>query len=378
MSQKVLIVQKSLPQYRRRFFELLRERLTANGVSLVLVHGQPEAAEASRQDVVALEWAVERRTIFVPLGQHRLYWQPCLSLVPGADLVIVEQAGKLLVNYVLVMAQLAGVTRLAFWGHGRTAAAEPPSRLVEAAKAAMSRRAHWWFAYNDLSARYVKELGFPPERITAVQNAIDAQALTIAGAAVSEDELAALRVRLRLKGRHVGLFVGAMYREKRLRFLIAACQLIKERMPDFEMIFVGSGPDRAMVEEAVAKHDWMRYVGPLFDNDKVTYFRLAHLVLMPGRVGLGILDSFALGTPTVTTRVAYHSPEIDYLEDEENGVVVQEADSPSAYAKAVEALLTDAARLSRLRVGCLQAANHYTVENMADRFADGIGLALQQ
>ena len=57
-------------------------------------------------------------------------------------------------------------------------------------------------------------------------------------------------------------------------------------MPDFEMLFVGSGPDRTWVEEAVARNPWMHYVGPVFDDDKVPYFRLAKLALMPGRVGL--------------------------------------------------------------------------------------------
>jgi exopolysaccharide biosynthesis WecB/TagA/CpsF family protein len=31
----------------------------------------------------------------------------------------------------------------------------------------------WWFAYNDLSAGIVRSLGYPEERITSVQNAID-------------------------------------------------------------------------------------------------------------------------------------------------------------------------------------------------------------
>ena len=136
-------------------------RLGRRRIELVLVYGQPEPDEASKRDLVSLDWAVERRTFFVPLGRRRLYWQPCLSLVPDADLVIVEQASKLLVNYALLALQLAGVKRLAFWGHGRTPKATPPSRIGEAAKASHSRRAHWWFAYNDLSAGYVRELGFP-------------------------------------------------------------------------------------------------------------------------------------------------------------------------------------------------------------------------
>lgn len=377
MARRVVIIQKTIPQYRRSFFELLRGYLADQNIELILVYGQPEPAEASKHDVVHIDWAVERRTLLVPVGRRRLYWQACLSLVPGADLVIVEQASKLLVNYVLLACEMAGMTRLAFWGHGRTPKATPPSRIGEAAKAFISRRVHWWFAYNDLSAFYVRDFGFPADRITAVQNAIDTRALAAAGSAVTESELSSLRVTLGLTGANVCVFVGAMYREKRLPFLIAACELIKQEVPDFEMLFIGSGPDRDVVRGAVARNAWMRDIGPLFNDDKVSYFRLAKLALMPGGVGLGVLDSFALEVPLVTTTVSYQGPEVEYLDDGVNGVMVREADSPAAYAARVAALITDQGALEQLRAGCRESAACYSVEVMAMRFACGVTAAME-
>ena len=377
MARRVLIVQKTIPQYRRRFFELLREYLDGEDIELVLVYGQPEPSEATKRDVVSLDWAVERRTLFLPVGQRRLCWQPCLGDAMLADLIIVEQASRLLVNYVLLALQVAGVKRLAFWGHGRTPKASPPSALGEAAKRFVSRRVHWWFAYNELSARYVRELGFPADRITAVDNAIDTRALAAAGAAVTDSELQVLRAELGLTGANVCIFVGAMYREKRLPFLIAACELVKEQAPDFEMLFIGSGPDRHVVEEAVVRNAWMRDLGPLFDDERAPYFRLARMTLMPGGVGLGILDSFALEVPLVTTSVAYHGPEVDYLEDGVNGVVVRDGGSPTAYAGRIVALLADQSTLERLKAGCRRSARLYSVENMARNFAGGVAAALE-
>lgn len=377
MARRVLIVQKTLPQYRRRFFELLRDYLALEGIELGLIYGQPEPAEASRQDVVHLEWATERRTRFLALGRRRLYWQPCLGDALRADLVIVEQASKLMVNYPLLALQVAGVTRLAFWGHGRTPKATAPSRVGEAAKAFMSRRVHWWFAYNELSASHVRDLGFDPQRITAIQNAIDTRALAAAAAAVTERELDGLRAGLGLEGTNVCIYVGAMYREKRLPFVIAACELIRKRVPDFEMLFLGAGPDRPMIQEAVARNSWMHYLGPLFDDVRVPYFRLAKLALMPGGVGLGVLDSFTLEVPMLTTAVPYHGPEIEYLHDGVNGVIVNDSDSPGAYADAVATLLADEPALERLKTGCRESAARYTVEAMASRFAAGVVAALK-
>ena len=376
-TRRVLVVLQYLPQYGVPFFERLRQLLQQAGVELVLLHGQPGDGNAGRGDAVTVTWSTRIRNRRVPLLGRAVYWQPCLGEALQADLVIVEQASKLLVNYPLLALQMAGVKRLAFWGHGRTPKASTPSAIGEAAKAFMSRRVHWWFAYNDLSARYVRELGFGAGRITSVQNAIDTRTLAAAAAAVTECELAALREKLGLAGPNVCLYIGAMYREKRLPFLIAACELVKKQVPDFEMLFVGSGPDRYIVEETVARNKWMRYLGPLFDDDKVPYFRLARLVLMPSAVGLGILDSFALEVPMVTTAAAYHGPEIDYLQDGVNGVMVQDSGSPAAYAGRVASLLADQAVLERLKAGCRRSAGIYSVESMAKNFADGVVAALE-
>lgn len=373
---RVVVVQHYLAQYQAPFFERLRPLLRQSGVDLVLLYGQPWGNNASRGDAASIAWGkrISNRRVLLP--GSAVYWQPCLLDALQADLVIVEQASKLLVNYALLAIQGSGITRMALWGHGKTTKATPPNRLGEAAKTFMSRRAHWWFAYNELSARYVRELGFPAERITAVENAIDTSALAAAGAAVSDSTLEALRTELGLSGTNVCLFVGAMYREKRVPFLIAACELLKEKVPDLEMLFIGSGPDRHLVEEAVARNTWMRYLGPLFDDDKVPYFRSSKLLLMPGGIGLGILDSFALETPVVTTAVAFHGPEIDYLEDGVNGVMVEDAGSPAAYIDRVAALLADPSALARLRAGCRDAASVYTVEDMAMNFAGGVVAAL--
>lgn len=376
-TRRIVVVQHYLAQYQAPFFERLRPLLRQSGVDLVLLYGQPWGNNASRGDAASIAWGkrISNRRVLLP--GSAVYWQSCLLDALQADLVIVEQASQLLVNYALLAIQGSGITRMALWGHGKTTKATPPNRLGEAAKTFMSRRAHWWFAYNELSARYVRELGFPAERITVAQNAIDTSALAAAGAAVSDSTLEALRTELGLSGTNVCLFVGAMYREKRLPFLIAACELVRQQVPDFEMLFVGSGSDRHAVEEAVARNKWMRYLGPLFDDEKVPYFRLARLMLMPGGVGLGILDSFALETPMVTTSVAYHGPEIDYLEDGVNGVTVQDGGSPTAYAGRIATLLADRPALERLKAGCRQSARLYSVENMARNFADGVVAALE-
>jgi glycosyltransferase involved in cell wall biosynthesis len=139
---------------------------------------------------------------------------------------------------------------------------------------------------------------------------------------------------------------------------------------------IGKGPQEEMVRQLAERCEWVTYVGPKNDVEKVPYWALSKVFLMPGLVGLAVLDSFALGVPMVTTAFPYHSPEIDYLRDGENGVMVADWQSARAYANAVISLMGDEARRQRMIAAGREAAGFYTVENMAKNFADGIASAL--
>jgi hypothetical protein len=175
----VTVVYRWLPHYRVPFYEALRTELDRRGVTLRLLHGEPTAEEATRQDTGSIPWAhlIDSRVISV--GTRSLLWQRCGSLLRGSELVIVEQASKLLLNYMLLAAQWMGGPKVAFWGHGRNFRREGASRLGEAVKRLSSRWPHWWFAYTEGSAEIVRDLPYPADRITVVQNAIDTTELRV-------------------------------------------------------------------------------------------------------------------------------------------------------------------------------------------------------
>ena len=100
-------------------------------------------------------------------------------------------------------------------------------------------------------------------------------------------------------------------------------------------------------------------------------------MLLPGVVGLSVLDAFAMEVPLVTIELSGHGPEIDYLRDGENGLKLPAGTGPQGYAEAVAALLSDGARYERLKEGCRSAAQVYTLEAMVGRFADGVLEALR-
>ena len=368
---RVVCVQRRLTHYRVPFFEQLRLKLTERGIDFALVHGQAAPSELSRKDGGHVPWALEVATHY-GLGE-RVCWQNLAHHLAGCDLVILTQENRLLYN--LLATSLRHPSRLAFWGHGRNFQSAHPAGLRERFKARLARRVDWWFASTDLSARHVVELGFDADHVTAVNNAVDTSELQASCAVVSDADVTALRARWQLGDGPIGLFIGSLYADNRIDFLIAAAGELVQRVPGFRLIVVGAGPAAGLLRELAATRPWLHAVGARLSHDKAVCLRAARLMLNPGLVGLGILDSFAAGLPLVTTDCGLHSPEIAYLDNGVNGVMTR--DNLPAYVQACAHLLSDSAAWQEMAGRALASAGEYTLDDMTERFVLGIQAALQ-
>jgi glycosyltransferase involved in cell wall biosynthesis len=309
------------------------------------------------------------------VGGKDLCWQPLPDDARTVDLVILNQENSLLSNYPFLFRQGHGGPRIAFFGHGANLQSNRPNGLRERFKRWTTHRVDWWFAYTDMSVELVAASGFPRERITNVENAVDTAAMRAELASIHPEELAALRQRLGLEGGRVALYLGSLYAEKRLDFLIEAADRLHAADDLFRLVIVGDGPLREAVSQACAVRPWCVWVGARTGREKALYLALAEVILSSGAVGLGILDSFVAGVPMLTTDCGLHGPEVAYLRQQENGVMTE--NNVAAFVEAVERLLVDESYRAQLAKGCLVAADHYTVENMAKRFADGIVRCLE-
>jgi glycosyltransferase involved in cell wall biosynthesis len=140
---------------------------------------------------------------------------------------------------------------------------------------------------------------------------------------------------------------------------------------------IGDGVDASIVKVYAEKNgEWFHWVGPRYGREKVRYFKLAQFQLMPGPVGLHIVDSLALLTPLITTRIDLHGPEIVYLENGINGIMTE--DTEEAYVREILRFIQDRNYQKKLVEGCSAARKKYTIENMVARFADGINSVLSE
>jgi glycosyltransferase involved in cell wall biosynthesis len=371
--KKVLILYKFLPQYRVDFFNRLKDALLEHNIDLLLIYGKNQNADALKKDEVDLPWGRFVPNRKIRFGRIDFLWQPCLKYFRGQDLIIAEQANKLLVNYYLMVARKFTRYKFAYWGHGRNMQDDPYS-MKNKFKFLYLKQCDWWFAYTQGVKRMLESFDYPADKITIVQNAIDTVSLQKSYKEVNEEIITGLKQELGIVGDNVGIYCGGMYPEKRLDFILEVIGKVKSEVSDFHMIFIGSGIDSGKIEIAAKNTGWIHYVGPKFGNDRVKYFKIASLQLMPGLVGLGILDSFALETPIITTEYPYHSPEIEYLSNNVNGIITK--NTLEEYTNAIISLFKSKKHLQLIEE-CRKSAGIYTVEAMVDNFKMGIVKCLE-
>ena len=302
----VTILFKNCHQYRVAFFEQLRATLASKGITLRVVVGGGLKEDAAKGDTARLDWAEERSFRAFTVKGSTLLWQPGFDLARSSDLIITEQASKQLFNIPLVFGQRLLRARHAFWGHGKNFQSSVEGTRGERLKAALTKRTHWFFAYNHMSAQAAVELGMSPDRVTPVMNATDTTHLRQIRAALPTDTEQHVRAELGLSAGPVGLYMGGIYDQKRPKFLMETAREIRRQRPDFQLIVIGGGSGESVVREAQANADWIHHLGPIYGDERVRLASVASVQLMPGLLGLNVVDAFALGIPTVTTAIDYH------------------------------------------------------------------------
>ena len=372
--KSVLMIEERLVHYRVPFFQRLHEALRTRQIALRIAYSDPFRANGDHSHVAGLpkEYGLKVRAYRGPGG--KLTFQPLAGEALRSDLVIVSQENRFVLNHLLITAAQLGLQRVAFCGHGRCLHG---NRFSEWCKRQTVNWVNWWFSYTKGTTEYLIASGVPAEKITTIFNAVDTKGMRRELNAISESELEELRQRLGLShSSRIAVFCGTLYEEKGVSFLIEAAKQIRAQVPEFHLILIGGGhPNNGTGMDLARNSEWLHYAGPCFGRDKARFLKLADVFLLPGAVGLAILDAFAASLPLITTENRYHGPEIEYLEHGENGLIA--APSVPEYAAAVANLLHDGTRMMSMRRAAGEYGEKYTIERMVENFSEGIECCLK-
>jgi len=166
------------------------------------------------------------------------------------------------------------------------------------------------------------------------------------------------------------LFSGRINHYKKVHNLIECLALTSKDRNDIHIVIIGDGAKSAEVKgltKELGLESNVHFLGSIFDDEEVAkYFLLSDLFIIPGLVGLAIVHAFSYGKPLITEDISYHSPEIQYLIDGENGYFVPE-DDVQKMADLILKSLANEAELQRLSKNALMTVQKSaSIKNMTD------------
>ena len=131
------------------------------------------------------------------------------------------------------------------------------------------------------------------------------------------------------KGVPMFLFVGRMMTYKGLPLILDALKLLSDAGQDFRMVFVGKGPDQALLEQKASELGIAGkciFTGPIYDRDALRAWNTrADLFLFPSTFdtnGLVVREAAACGLASVLIK---DSCAAEGITDDRNGFIIEES-----------------------------------------------------
>ncbi len=169
------------------------------------------------------------------------------------------------------------------------------------------------------------------------------------------------------------LFVGRHEERKGLRILLQAFEEAGGRAPDpsrhldgAQLVVVGEGPQTAGLRARFASNPSIQWLGAVDDSEKMRQLCCADLLVAPSlggeSFGVVLLEAMAAGVPVIASDLTGYR-----LAAGEGARFVPPGD-PSALAKAITDLLSDAHERERLVGVGMARAEGFSLDGLAERY----------
>ena len=199
----------------------------------------------------------------------------------------------------------------------------------------------------------VKRFGLNPDKITVIYNGIDLTKYTPGSK----------------NPRPTILWVGRIKKYKNLDHLLRAYQIIKRRIPESQLVIIGTG-DQEDAMKRLAKNLKLRdvhFLGRASEEEKIKWMREAWLIVSTSSIegwGITILEAAACKTPAV----AYNVPGLrDSVKHMETGLLV-EPGNIEKLAKAITWLIADEILRGKLGKRAHRYAQQFSWDKVTEFF----------
>jgi glycosyltransferase involved in cell wall biosynthesis len=371
---RVRIFQGAIGKYRDDLYNSMVRQAAGKEFDLVVTADRSDDLGVRSVDSVSGYTAdYSLSTKLIGRGRLQFIWfRGWPSSPAGNDVVVVDGNPRMLNNYAEAMRCKRLGIPVVWWGQGFAAGSRGMAARIRI-RLMRSKLFDYVLLYTEREREEYIRMGFPPERVSALNNGIDVASVNTAVAAWDPARLEAFRTKHALDGRTWVVFIGRLRARSGVELLPS---LLRDLPESVGLIIVGDGPLRPQAASeftAMGLDDRVRWAGPIYENvDIAPWMMSSACMFYPGTVGLSLIHALAYGLPVVIhDDDAAHGPEIAAHQPGVNGATFRLADGAAGAAKALAGILDDPARARAMQEAARATVRDtFNVDDMARRFLE--------
>jgi len=322
----VIIIQRIFPKYRKDVFDELH-----NKIDFVLLHSKNNTAIKQ----VKADYAKQISSIQYSTKETHCFLNAFNYILKNRPKVIIHEFSMGILSLIptYYLSSFLGI-KFILWGHGydRIKGFCPQRSLLDKIRLLLLKKADAVILYGKEAKVLISEY-ILSEKLFVAYNCLNTAKLNAIRDRLECEGLENVKKRIGFTHEYNLIFIGRILESKQPQKLIDVYKHLKSNNDISLCIhFVGNGDCLSELKETVKTNSLEKDIifhGDIYDetaSGELLY--CSNLMVMPGYVGLAVNHALNFDCPVVTWQKGingpFHSPEIEYLIDQETGYFVQE------------------------------------------------------
>lgn len=284
----------------------------------------------------------------------KYHWRRDILSLPFKNFTHYLVIGDFTLSYMpfLILCHLFG-KKVYAWGHGSKSFSGNIGWYLKW----FYKHCDLFFTYSEGGKQRLIDLGIPQDKLDVIYNSLNS----------GVNPQLQLSYKSNLLQEHFHneyptlLFIGRLTKVKRLDWIIKAQSNHKEKGINYNVLIIGTGPERETLQNLVSKEklkDCVWFYGECYDDKELsTLLYNADLCVSPGNVGLTALHAMSYGTPVISNNdFETQMPEFETIIGGKTGLLYRKGDFED-FCDKIETWLKDSPDRNIVRENCYAVIN---------------------
>lgn len=371
----ILLFQKFVPSYRVGIFRELYKRF-----GILACHSLERKKSDLKSFYYEMDFPNEMIPRFYYLNKPTTVFQNIFPVLKKhkPKIIICEFSINYLTFWMLFFLKPFYGYKLATWSHGIKN--EEVGQQFKSCRSKISifiyNRVNAALFYSELRMKIISSKIKNKNKLFVAPNSIDTNSISKIRDSLGRSTKQQIQYHLNINSELTLVYIGRLIKAKRIDLICSSLEILVNSGISCSLHIIGDGVEKEECEKHIAKGLPIVLHGEIYDEKIIgSYLLASDLLINPGYIGLNIVHAFVYGLPVITCRSEingpFHSPEIEYLVNDYNGIIC----SPSSEEIAAEILflMKNKWKLLKLAENAMITSNEVcNIENMCNGFRDMI------